>query len=380
MKLIYVANVRLPTGKAHGVQIMKMCEAFADTGAEVELWAPTRHNIIKADPFDYFNVRRNFKIIKIPSLDLVRYGWLGFWIQKVTFITLSVARALFSKADFFYSRDELFVFLTGLFKKNIYWEVHTNTFNRLVGAVAKRNIKIITISSGLKKFFMSCGAEEKRILVASDGVSLKDFEVSTSKDKIREKLGLPNDKFVVAYIGKYTTMGGKKGVDELIVAVSRLLQKYPNLFLLIVGINKSEVLGLEEAMRKENIGKENYALTMTVPHKDIPMYLKSSDILVMNYPSTEHFSLYMSPLKMFEYMASGTPVVATDLPSIREVLSEKNAILIQPDNLDSLCEGLEKLIGDASLGKQISGRALEDVKSYGWNERAGGILDFIDKK
>ncbi|KKR25914.1 MAG: Glycosyl transferase group 1 [Microgenomates group bacterium GW2011_GWC1_39_7] len=373
MKLVYVANVRIPTGKAHGVQIMKMCEAFVDAGAEVELWAPTRHNIIKADPFDYFNVKRNFKIVKIPSLDLVRYGWLGFWIQKITFTFSSIIRAIFSEAGTFYARDELFAFVIGLFVKDVYWEAHTNAF-------VNRNIKIITISGGLKKFFMSRGVKEEKILVASDGVSLKDFEISASKVELRGKLGIPKDKFIVAYIGKYTTMGSKKGVDELIVAFSRLLKKHPPLFLLIVGINKSEVSGLEESIRKAGVGKDSYALIMPVSHKDVPMYLKLSDTLVMNYPLTEHFSLYMSPLKMFEYMASGTPIIASDLPSIREILNTENAILIKPDNNQELSSAITTIINDGDLAKKLSAQASSDVKSYTWTRRAEKILDFIIKK
>src|SRR3989344_2209895 len=310
MKLFYVSNVRLPTGKAHGVQIMKMCEAFADSGTEVELWVPTRYNIIKADTFDHFHTKRNFKIVKIPSLDLVRFGWLGFWIQKTTFTLFSIIRALFCRADVFYSRDELFVSIMNLFKKNIYWEVHTNTLNPLVNVVMNSHVRLITISSGLKKFLMSRGVKEERILVAYDGVSMKDFEISIPKAELRDKLGLPQNKFVIAYVGKYITMGSKKGVDEPIITFSQLLKKYPTLYLLIVGINKSEVSGLEELARREHMVKENYTLVMFVPHRDIPIYLKASDTLVMNYPSTEHYSLYMSPLKMFEYMASGTPIIA----------------------------------------------------------------------
>lgn len=378
MKFIYVANVRLPTGKAHGTQIIKMCEAFARLGAEVELWAPQRYNIIKADPFDYYNVSKNFKIVKIPSLDLVRFGWLGFWIQRATFILGAIIRAVFYKADIFYSRDELFVFFSGWFNKNVFWEAHTNNFNYFVRGLVKRVFKMVVISNGLKNFFVSKGVNEKKILIAADGMSAKDFDISASKIELREKLKLPKDKFIVAYVGKGTTMGSKKGVNELILACAKLLKKYSGLFLLIVGVNKAEITKLEEIIKKEKIPKENYELVLFVPHKEMPQYLKSADALVMNYPSTEHYSLYMSPVKMFDYMASGIPIVASDLPSVREVLNQENAVLIKPDDLESLIMGIEELVQDLNKGARISSQALQDVKKYEWEKRAEKILNFIN--
>ena len=352
---------------------------IADLGVEVELWAPIRYNIIKADSFDYFSIKRNFRIIRIPSIDLVRYGWFGFWIQKVTFIFFAAIRAFFCRYNVFYTRDELFAYVISLFINNITWEAHTNKFDYPIGAVINRNVRIVAISEGLKKFFVSQGAYEDKIISAPDGVSLKDFENLASKVELREKLKLPKEKFIVSYVGKYTTMGVKKGIDGLITAVSRLRQKYHNLFLLIVGVNKSEVSGLEESMRKEGVGKDNYALIMSVPHKDVPMYLKLSDALIMNYPLTEHFSLFMSPLKMFEYMASGTSIIASDLPSIREILNTENAMLIKPDNNQELSSAIQTIINDGDLAKKLSAQAFSDVKNYTWARRAEKILDFIHK-
>ena len=107
MKILYIANIRLPTEKAHGIQIMKMCEAFAGLGHEIELVVPWRFNWIKTEPFEYYGVKKNFKITKLPSLDTVWLGRIGFWVQSFTFAEVSVWYALFKKADIVYSRDEL---------------------------------------------------------------------------------------------------------------------------------------------------------------------------------------------------------------------------------------------------------------------------------
>ena len=85
MKILYLAAIRLPTEKAHGLQIMKTCEALADAGAEVELIVPTRHTNIKQDEFEYYDVRSVFKVTRVRVLDLFKWGKLGFLVSSILF-------------------------------------------------------------------------------------------------------------------------------------------------------------------------------------------------------------------------------------------------------------------------------------------------------
>ena len=73
MKIIYITNSRVPTEKAYGYQISKMCEEFADAKNEVELWTPVRQSNIKEDIFSFYNIKNNFKIKEIKSFDFLRY-------------------------------------------------------------------------------------------------------------------------------------------------------------------------------------------------------------------------------------------------------------------------------------------------------------------
>ncbi|MCD4705451.1 hypothetical protein K8R61_00020, partial [bacterium] len=85
MKLIYITNNRLPTEKAHGIQISKMCEAFVKQGVEIELVCAKRKNKIKKDFFEYYNLKNRFKLTKLKSWDLVGIiSHLGFRIQSLT--------------------------------------------------------------------------------------------------------------------------------------------------------------------------------------------------------------------------------------------------------------------------------------------------------
>jgi glycosyltransferase involved in cell wall biosynthesis len=86
----------------------------------------------------------------------------------------------------------------------------------------------------------------------------------------------------------------------------------------------------------------------------------------------------MSPMKLFEYMASGIPIIASDLPSVRDVLNEQNSILYPADSLDGLIERIERLTGDRELLRRIGHQAKKDVEKYTWSKRAGRILSYLN--
>ena len=114
------------------------------------------------------------------------------------------------------------------------------------------------------------------------------------------------------------------------------------------------------------------------PYNQIPALLKAADILVLPNSSREEISnRYTSPLKLFEYMASGRPIVASSLPSITEILNYKNAFLVKPDDAYGLTEGIRKLLDDSLFGVELAKKGLEDVQSYTWQERSRKILNFI---
>lgn len=133
MKVIYLANVRIPTEKAYGIQIMKMCESLALQGVEIKLIVPTRvsREFKGIDPYLYYQVRKNFKIQKIKTLD-------PYWLMKLPFGIYIKLQSLFfivniflrylSKKDFkeaiLYTRDEYLLPVLFRLGKKVIWEVH----------------------------------------------------------------------------------------------------------------------------------------------------------------------------------------------------------------------------------------------------------------
>jgi glycosyltransferase involved in cell wall biosynthesis len=99
--------------------------------------------------------------------------------------------------------------------------------------------------------------------------------------------------------------------------------------------------------------------------------------VIPNSAKMERTRLYASPLKLFGYMASGVPIIASDLPAIREVLDESTATFCEPDNPESLARAIEFVLANPAEAQTKARKALELVKDYSWTERARKILEFI---
>lgn len=367
MKLCYIANARIPTEKAHGVQIMKMCEAFALSGAEVELVVPRRLNPIRQDPFDYYGVRRIFKIAKIPCLDLIKLGRIGFLIESLSFSKLAACRAFFKKPDFIFSRDEISSALLSLFGRKVAHEVHFGRWNLFTRILSKKNSFFVAISEGLKEFYASKGVDAARIIAAHDAVDLDDFDVKTTKTEARKSLGLAENAEIIMYIGSLQVW---KGCETFFIASGLA----GNAQFVVIGGREEQIAGL----------KKEYPAVIFLgerPYKDLPVNQKAADALVIpNTGKNIISSKYTSPLKLFAHMASGRPIIASDLPSIREILkNEKNAVLVQPDRPEFLITGIKNVLENPDLAERISKQALADVRNYTWAKRAENIINFIKK-
>ncbi len=367
MKILYIANIRLPTEKAHGIQIMKMCEAFASTGVDVELVVPRRLNTIKQNTFEYYNVQENFKITRLPTLDMVRFGKFGFLIQSISFANLATIYSLFKKQDVIYSRDEIALYFLSFFRKNLVWETHTAKTNFIAKRVINKSKKNVSITQGLKDFYIkNYEINSKKVLVAPDGVDLEDFQIEKNKSKNRVKLNLPQDKKIILYTGHLYSW---KGVNTLIDS-ARFLDKDTKLYL--VGGTEKDIAKI----KKQTLKDESIVVIGNKPHSEIFYWQKSADVLIISNTAREDISkYYTSPMKLFEYMASETPIVSTSLPSIKEVLNENNSVLVEPDNPKKLAEGINKVLKDKELGKRISKQARLDVMDYTWAKRAKNILN-----
>lgn len=372
MKLIYIANIRLPTEKAHGIQIMEMCKAFAQNGREVELIIPGRINKIKDDPFNYYGIERNFKITKLLCLDFIYFnlGQFGFLIETVTFLISARIYLFFKKYDILYTREQFL----GLFFNDYILELHSlpKKINFIYKNIWHKAKSFAVLTSYIKKELVESGFNKKDILVSPDGVDLEKFNLKVTKEDARKEVGFPLDKKIILYSGSFYLYGWK-GVDTLLNAAKFLNDKY---LIVLLGGNKEEC-----EIIKNKFGLNNILIIKNRSHQEVPLYLKAADVLVLPNKKGDKLSeKYTSPLKLFEYMASGRPIVASALPSIREILDEGNAILVEPNNPQKLAEGIKLVLSDKNLANKISNKAFQDVQNYTWQKRAKKIINFIKNK
>jgi len=226
--------------------------------------------------------------------------------------------------------------------------------------ICRRAKSIIVLTGFIKKELSENGILKDKILISSDAVDLEGFDIKILKMEARKNLGLPRNRKIVMYVGSSWEW---KGVRVLLNSARGILK---DVFFVCVGF--------------EGKDDENVRFTGFRSHKTIPLWLKAADVLVLPNSAKEKISaFYTSPMKMFEYMASGIPIVASGLPSIREVLNGKNAVLVEPDNPDALAEGIKRVLSDFGLSDKISKQAYQDVQNYTWKNRARKIMDFTWK-
>ena len=385
MKLLYLVSQRFPTEKAYGIQIAKTCEAFSNAGVDTELIVPTRKGKL-TNPFEYYGVKRSFRFTRIASPDFYLPGILdrvAFYIKQFISAKRLVSYARKNGADIFYTRDELVAFFLNLScLQTVVFEAHRFTWSRRLfyRRFLRIGIKIVVISQGIKDEFVKFGFSDNQIFVAHDGVDIEQFDINITKDQARAELRLPRDVFLVGYVGQLKTLGMSKGVDYLIEGFAIFHHDHPKSKLVIVGGAPEDIGESQRLVQRLKIPDGAIIFIGRQAHGVIPKYLKAFDTLVMTYPDKLHFARFMSPLKLFEYMASGRPIIATDLPSIREILNEHNSFLIKPGNPRALAIGIQQFTNNPELASRLAGQALIDVQQHTWQRRVDMILNFIKQQ
>ena len=387
-KIIYITNVRLPTTKAHGLQIMKSCEAFVLAGASVKLITPCLRPIPPEDPFSYYGVSKNFTIQKTPILELVPYEkWLGplaGYIQNLSFsivaIFLGIIRRWFSNATIIYTRDYMTAFCLTLFGYKPVIELHdyrSKNYRWRINYILRNAHAIIVNSEGTLSTLRShYKIDDSKVLVVPNGVDIPFFNIPQSKDESREILGLPSGKNIIGYIGSLETVGIEKGIHTLINAFANLLDKYDDIILLIVGGPNDLVEEYKKEAASVGVSNDKIIFLGHVSYKKIPMFLRAIDIAVIPLPNNQ-FGQTTSPIKLFEYMAAGKTILASDLPSLRKYLEEQSAEFFEPSNPNDLAAHLKKLIDSPDLAKMLATNAFNNSTGYTWKSRANRILNNI---
>jgi len=380
--LIYIANVRMPSEKANAYQIMQMCEAFAQEGQQVRLIVPRRRNDQPElqhvdDVWEYYGIEPVFDMVRLPCIDLI---WLlnnriAFWLQTLTFILALWGWLIINRVGLVFTRDPLV--MTALLwrfpRAKLIYEVHhkfrSERGKRLQGWLMQRVGVVVSLTHAMANQLIAMGADPDCVMVAHDGIRLERFTDVPSREATRQQIGIAPHAFVVCYAGRLHTMNMGKGLDVLVQAAD------PETIFLLVGGPVAHVAALRDLWQERGLPAGHFVAVGSVPPVEVPRYLVAADVCVITSPRNEFFAHETSPMKLFEYMMAGRAIIASDLPSTREVVRhQKSAYLIPPSDVGALVDALNLLRHNAALRENLGSQAKQDVKAYTWQARAARIL------
>ena len=381
-RLDFIINSRVPSERAHFLQAIKMCESFAGEGYRVRFCHPKRINTPRMenilDMWNFFGVQKGFSFYRLWALDLsfpdTRLDVWRFWISEGTFVMSVFFHFLKNSTDIIYSRDRFAVFLLLAARRfisgKIFFEAHTFP-NRMIKQQIKLFRKLdglVVISQGVRDRFLQWGYPEEKIYCAPLAFDPRPFSAVGNKSSARKRLKYPSKRKLVFYIGH---LFENKGVRVLAKASYYLPR---NVEIVMVGGTEREIKRLEAYCKEKELLRVQLAGYQS-PRR-IPDYLVAADVLVIPYSGSDTAAReYNSPLKWFEYLASGRPVVASDLPSLRSLAVPGDAVIfVEPDNAQALAIGIMQ----ALEGHLTSPRHRRKTILPSWRQRAKELVNWMN--
>ena len=364
MKIHYVAHSAIPSRTANAVHVMKMCAAFARNGHAVRLFVPDRASqAVSPDQLhELYGVDATFGIERVP--------WTGgpFRFRRFGF---RAGRLAADGADLVYSRSLLPALSAMWSGALVVYECHDPpkaALDRLAFGLLSRHRKlrrIVFISQALRR-----AMEERwprmadRVVVAHDGADVSKADGGPrSSDRLR-----------VCYTGH---LYAGRGIDLMIELARRCPWADFDLF----GGEDADV----SSWRKRSSDVSNVRFHGYIPPSQVPSRLAASDVLLAPYETRVAIAGnsgdtggWMSPLKVFEYMAAGRAIICSDLPSLREVLSDGDTALLRPPAAVEAWERALQELRDAGTRSRLGLNARRTLETeYTWQARARRILEGI---
>jgi glycosyltransferase involved in cell wall biosynthesis len=391
MKVVYLAPADIQIARVDRQCLVRFCEAMHRLDADVELVAMRIAlldvELSTSDPLDLYGLRSRFpaKLVHVPVGQESSNWWIALNRFRVHLgAGISVIRQTDRRAPVvFYARNYspilgLFV-LRALSRSNVLLalEVHIPPRNAFQRFLLRRADRVIANTHALAADLTASGyADPNNVLGTHQGVDLEAVEAdSLSKAEARRRLGLPADEALVVYTGKI--YWGYEEVEYILRAARCLERRDSAVRVLLVGGRGDHVARFRDRISVS--GPRNTSFLGFVPPSDVHLYQKAADALLLYYPSGIELNRYRSPGKLFQYMASGNPIVACDLPVIREVLGEDPAaVLVPQDSPDKLADAIDGILRDKTESARLAALARERVERFTWEARARSILDFLE--
>lgn len=387
-QFVLVANTKLPSQRAQALQVVHSCAAFSRAGWSSTLLVAQRRNVAVlpqgTDLFDYYGVPAGPRpaIERVDCVDIIErvppvMQYLPSRLQELTFARNASRLVMQRFASALVLTRELEVgrLLGRAGKRDFLLEIHRvpggATRRRWLLEAARSALGTIAISAGVREDLLALGVADKDLRVEHDALEARRFEHMPTRQAARASLDLAESDSVVVYTGGLLEW---KGVDILVDAARQL----PTLRFVIAGGMDRDVARLRERARDQS----NVRIDGFQAPERVPLYLAAADIgVVPNRSQPAISSRYTSPLKVFESFAAGLPIVASNLPALRELLADgADAILVAPDDAAALARGIARLLGDAKLRAAFRSRALERAVNCTWDARTRRVLAWAEER
>jgi glycosyltransferase involved in cell wall biosynthesis len=384
VRIVCFADVRFPLERANGIQTMETCYALAERGHRVELVVRPDTQSPRRDPFVYYG------LTPIDGLTVERAPVGGpAAARRLGYLSFALGRAMGrGRADILFTRDlgvaSLLLGIPRSMRAPLAYESHgygpavaaalpelvataSPPGARKLQRLARREARVwqgadayVTITVGLAREMTGRFGKRRHLAAIPDGCRLP-AAVLAARGALDNRGPTPT----VAYAGHLYAW---KGVDVLL----RALALVPEARGLIVGGHEAEpdLARLKQLAAELGIANR-VTFTGLVEPSRVPELLQRATVLALPNPASAISTSFTSPLKLFEYMAAGRAIVASDLPAIREVLRDgADALLVTPGDPAALGAAIRRLLDDPALASTLARAALDAVPKYGWDRRA----------
>lgn len=343
-----------------------MAKGFAQLGHEVTIVCrqSPKGKIRQEKLAQIYGLREPIHWVQIPQ-KILRYTIDEHW----RFALLSLFIAFLMRPNLIYTRNYIFPWISSKCRIPTVAESHAHVGNRSalflrqVSATHHKAFRLwITISKNLSDYYLSIGVPKEKLVVLPTGM---DFQLFQRPPELPPN---PYNKKgpVAAYIGHLYEY---KGIPTIIDAASLL----PNIDFHLIGGWPEDILRQEKVIKKRSL--HNVTLHGLKPQNDIPPFLWHADVLLLP-PSVNHPSAHWtSPVKLGEYLASGTPIVATSIPALRQWLTDEEVEFVPPDNSVALAQGIQRLLHNEKRARLLVQAGIRKAQEWSYERRAKKILE-----
>lgn len=360
MNVLFATSIKFPSPLANRMQVNEMANAFYDTLGASQFYFGGRNlptNIGK----------REMRLCRIAGRKK-SYLFAYRYLQRMKKLNTTVVFCREEKLFFF-----LLLFNRIFFRLSVkmVFEAHfvPKRFSFLWRYLLKHADLIVCTSSVVAEAFKIY--RKLPTMVFLHGVALGAFSGDVSMSDARKQLDISQDIYLLGYTGSLHTMGS---VNKGMYTVLEAMTKVPGVHLIAVGGDVDDINTYKQYAELLDL-KDRAQFVERVDRKALFLYQKAVNALLLPMPANEYRT--MLPLKVFEYMASERPIIASRLPSVRDILSKENAFLFLPGDAEALAAAITYVRNNPDQAKKKSVLAYKQVADYTWEKRAVGIIEAI---